>query len=481
MDAIEIPAEPEVEVRPVRAVVVPTAVRSAAPSEGPRDKPHPGWYRVVWRWHFYAGLLTTPFLLILATTGLIYIFSPEIERAFHRDRAYVAVPSDGMRRPMSQLLEAAVDGQTGWKVARITETQYADRSLLVALKATEGKAQQEVYVDPYTAQVLGRQDPETDSVRKFFRFILDLHRRLVLGTTGRVLVEICTCWGALLMATGVYLWWPRRKERVRGVWVPRLRAKPYVVLRDLHTVSAIYLLPVIGLIVTTGLFYSVVWGKGVFAVSTMANAGIAGLSAAEPVNKKVPGAKPLEFAQIEAVHRLARSAYPDRGLFVDVDGVAPSAVGVFAISDFNGATYGPALNNRLTIDVAASSIVTDIPLSENAGRWWHAWTYPLHVGSFWGPTTKVLWSLACLVLIALPITGTWMWWQRRPAGQSGFPRRVDAPWPWWLTTLVIVNCLFFPLAGVTVVLFMLIERGLGRFWRPRNPTQPAAPELPGAA
>ena len=26
-------------------------------------------YRAVWRWHFYAGLLVLPFLLVLAVTG----------------------------------------------------------------------------------------------------------------------------------------------------------------------------------------------------------------------------------------------------------------------------------------------------------------------------------------------------------------------------------------------------------------------------
>lgn len=26
-------------------------------------------YRAVWRWHFYAGLMTLPFLILLAVTG----------------------------------------------------------------------------------------------------------------------------------------------------------------------------------------------------------------------------------------------------------------------------------------------------------------------------------------------------------------------------------------------------------------------------
>jgi hypothetical protein len=28
-------------------------------------------YRTVWRWHFYAGWLVIPFMLVLATTGIV--------------------------------------------------------------------------------------------------------------------------------------------------------------------------------------------------------------------------------------------------------------------------------------------------------------------------------------------------------------------------------------------------------------------------
>ncbi|KAB0545250.1 PepSY domain-containing protein, partial [Pseudomonas argentinensis] len=29
-------------------------------------------YRMLWRWHFYAGLFVAPFLVVLAITGTIY-------------------------------------------------------------------------------------------------------------------------------------------------------------------------------------------------------------------------------------------------------------------------------------------------------------------------------------------------------------------------------------------------------------------------
>ncbi len=40
-------------------------------------------YRIVWRWHFYAGLIVMPVLLWLATTGALYLYKPEIERNWY--------------------------------------------------------------------------------------------------------------------------------------------------------------------------------------------------------------------------------------------------------------------------------------------------------------------------------------------------------------------------------------------------------------
>jgi uncharacterized iron-regulated membrane protein len=36
-------------------------------------------YRAIWRWHFYAGLFCIPFVTVLAVSGSIYLFKPQIE------------------------------------------------------------------------------------------------------------------------------------------------------------------------------------------------------------------------------------------------------------------------------------------------------------------------------------------------------------------------------------------------------------------
>ena len=39
-------------------------------------------YRAVWRWHFYAGLIVLPFMILIAVTGALYLFKDEINDAF---------------------------------------------------------------------------------------------------------------------------------------------------------------------------------------------------------------------------------------------------------------------------------------------------------------------------------------------------------------------------------------------------------------
>ena len=123
--------------------------------------------------------------------------------------------------------------------------------------AMAGEKFQYGYVDPYRGHYLGAIERGG-----FFDIVLKLHRTLFLGTTGRIVVELTTCWTIVLAATGIYLWWPRKANQLWGVWLPRLRRKPYVVLRDLHSVSGIYVAIVAIVISLTGLIYTYVWGRG---------------------------------------------------------------------------------------------------------------------------------------------------------------------------------------------------------------------------
>jgi uncharacterized iron-regulated membrane protein len=62
-------------------------------------------YTAMWRWHFYAGLLSIPICIFLGTTGAIYLFKPFVEPLLYHDLQTVTVGDSTLS--LTQQLEAA--------------------------------------------------------------------------------------------------------------------------------------------------------------------------------------------------------------------------------------------------------------------------------------------------------------------------------------------------------------------------------------
>jgi hypothetical protein len=180
--------------------------------------PVPGdrFYQTVWRWHFYAGLFVIPFMLILAVTGIIYLFKPQLDVALYRNWMFVQ-PSAVMLH-YSEQVQAARQVYPDATVSQFTPNVAGDRSAEVGL-TTADEQDLIVFVNPYTRQVLGSQD-EDNNLQAIVRTI---HGNLMLGTRGEYLVELAACWGLVLLISGLYLWLPRSRFSVFGTLIPRLR------------------------------------------------------------------------------------------------------------------------------------------------------------------------------------------------------------------------------------------------------------------
>src|ERR1700761_7957915 len=67
-------------------------------------------YRLIWRWHFYAGLFCLPFVLWLATTCMIYLFKPQLQPLLERRYAHV---TQAPAQPASVQVAAALRAVPG--------------------------------------------------------------------------------------------------------------------------------------------------------------------------------------------------------------------------------------------------------------------------------------------------------------------------------------------------------------------------------
>src|SRR3954465_13469862 len=72
-------------------------------------------YRVVWRWHFYAGMIISLPLIVVAATGALYIFKDEVEGVLHPGVLYVA-PAGGAARSERQLAAVRAAGGLEYRI-----------------------------------------------------------------------------------------------------------------------------------------------------------------------------------------------------------------------------------------------------------------------------------------------------------------------------------------------------------------------------
>ncbi len=210
-------------------------------------------YRAVWRWHFYAGLLVLPFIIWLAVTGAAFLYQDAIDRSVHH--GLKVVPVGDARLPAQQLV-AAAQGRHGGSVFVYTTPKRADASAEIGLVDAHG-VRQVVYVDPYRARVLGAL-PEHGTLSWTIR---RLHSLALVGPYARGLIEMAGGWAIVLVLTGVYLWWPRGRRG--GVISVRGKPKQRLFWRDLHAVTGAGVGAILLLLALTGMPWSWLWGAQV--------------------------------------------------------------------------------------------------------------------------------------------------------------------------------------------------------------------------
>ena len=219
--------------------------------ESPTDR----FYRTIWRWHFYAGLFVIPFMLVLATTGIVYLFKPQLDSVMYHHQMFVQ-PA-GVMSPYTHQLEAAHSVYPHAAISKFTPSVAANRSAEVEM-ITSDEQTLTVFVNPYTVQVLGERNEDHNLQANARR----LHSELMIGRVGDYLIELAACWGLVLLITGLYLWAPRSGFTVWGTFLPRLGSQnKRIFWRDLHTVPGFYASLLIGFLILTGLPWTGFWGE----------------------------------------------------------------------------------------------------------------------------------------------------------------------------------------------------------------------------
>lgn len=457
-------------------------------------------YRAVWRWHFYAGLLVLPFIAWLALTGAVYVYQKPIDRWVHHGLK-VVTPSAAGAVPVSTQL-AAVRTLTGGSVFRYTLPDRDDASAEIGVLEQDGR-RTSYYIDPGSGRVLGHL-PEKGT---FSGVVRRLHSLDVLGDYARALIEIAAGWAILLVLTGLYLWWPRGRKG--GVCSVRGRPAQRVFWRDLHAVTGAWAGGVLLFLALTGMPWSVFWGGQVNRLANGHDYGYpAGVRVDVPMSTQrlADTSTPswsLEQAQVPAsTPPPASHAHPvaaaDPTLHAGHGGGGlgdlspqPGAIGIdAAVARFNALGLAPGYSVALprgSGGVYTGSVYPEqlalqrvVHLDQYSGRplldMRHAdygplgrgleWGINVHLGQQYGTVNRVLLIAACLLVLVLCASGAVMWWKRRPAGGLGVPplppRRREVA---IVFAMLCIGGMIFPLVGASLLLVGLFDCVASGGWR----------------
>ncbi|MDR3472291.1 MAG: PepSY domain-containing protein [Devosia sp.] len=437
-------------------------------------------FAAVWRWHFIAGLLVLPVLVMMAITGGAYLFQPELDHLAYRRLEDVPARAAPMASPSVVIpkVEAALQG----RVLLITPPARPDRSVRLLVRVSSGETLT-AFADPYDGHFIG-----ATPFGGVMQLVRKIHSLQKFGFWASCLIEITAGWAIVLVGTGVFLWWPRGKTQ-GGVISVRGSPSRRVFWRDLHAVTGVFAAAVILFLAVTGMPWSMFWGAHVQQLATAANlyeppapAQVTPdwqMSATMPNMPHAPhGADPGVKAQMpwamETMNMPMSQDMPGMGP-IGVDraaaifrtlGLPPSAS--ISLPDGPKGAYVASLrpdrveDTRVVyLDQYSGKVLGDVGFKD----WGPAakaieWGIAVHQGQEYGPLNRYVMLAGCVSVVLLAVTSITMWWKRRPKGSLGVPPAPSEPRAArGLVAIMAIVGIIYPLVGASLVAALLVDRG----------------------
>jgi uncharacterized iron-regulated membrane protein len=468
-------------------------------------------WRSLWRIHFYSGMFALPFILLMSVTGLVILYTGPIEDLTRGDVLSVESRSGefaSFDEQAAAVQEAHPDASLG------DMTPPADPGRSTRFFVDDGSdAGLHVYVDPYTAEVLGDSTPgggvvglsnrlhgylNNDSVTVPLPAVAALWdggaimRDYVLGD---LVLEILGVWTLVLVGSGLYLFWPRRSRNSSGTkgerrllsvrWSAGGRAR----LRDLHGLAGLVMIPVMVLTIVSGMAWSTYWAEGFSSAAeklTPGNPAEATTSTSvtrgdlDRFGNQIPWstgdrAIPASYAPAATDGSLPDPvSLDDMVRIADEEGMLPGYTIAFPVNETDEA--GNPVNGSFTVYNSwprSTGEARDVFVDQFSGTTLDEqrvygsgsiavgmdYLVSTHMGTQLGLFSRIFMTLLCVLAIWSAISALAMFWKRRRPGTLGLPRRpAEVRLNWKVALAGVALGVVFPLWAAVALVVIAIDK-----------------------
>jgi sulfite reductase (NADPH) flavoprotein alpha-component len=359
--------------------------------------------KTLFQLHWFFGISAGLVLALMGITGATVSFEDEILRALNPSVLQVEKQLAGVLPPV-ELVEK-IEGASGKKVAMIWVETDSGNAARVSFTPPPGERRGEMrYFNPYTAEFMGHAVGED-----FFGFMLQLHRFLAMGDTGRQITGACTLILVFFCLSGLYLRWPRQWNSWRAWLTLDWKKKGRSFNWDLHSVAGTWCLVFYLLAALTGLSWSYEWY----------NKGLTQLLSDAPQNERVRGGRgpapsgPAPTADYAAMwSSIYSAAGPNLSAYnIRMPPVAGQPATVFYL--LNTSPHDRALN-QISLDPATGMVKRVDRYSDKSLKAQLLTSiYALHVGSYFGIVGRIILTLSALTMPLFFVTGWLLYLDRR--------------------------------------------------------------------
>ena len=376
---------------------------------GPLTKVFFVFKKVLFQLHWFFGISAGLVLALMGATGALYAFEGEIMTALNPEVLRVEVRESGILAPAE--LVSKIEAAAGQTVSGLWVDTQADSAARVFFTPKPGERRGPMrFFDPYSGELLAEP-----SGKAFFDLMLQLHRFLAMGETGKQITAASTLALVFFCLSGLYLRWPRQALNWRAWltldWAKKGRAFNW----DLHAVAGTWCLAFYLCASLTGLYWSYGWYRdGMTQLLSDAPAGQQGGKPGERRGR--PGDAPQGPPPSVDYHALWSSLQSAAGpqlvaWNLRLPPVARQPATVFYL--LKDAEHPRALN-QLTLDPLSGQVQRHERYADKPfGAQLLASVYALHVGEYFGLVGRILMALASLSMPLFAITGWLLYLDRR--------------------------------------------------------------------
>lgn len=405
---------------------------------------------LVWL-HRYVGLVMAAFIVLAGVTGAVLAWYHAFDAAINPQWLRVHTPSaDARPLPALVLRERVLARHPGAEVNFVPLTHTPGAPAVFFIVGPEDPAtgehlpieEDEVFVNPYTGQVLGgrRWGDITQGWSNLMPFIYRLHYQVALGAVGTTVFGVIALLWTLDCFIGAALTLPRapaaslpRKASWWRRWMPAWRLRwnqgRYKRWFDLHRAGGLWLWAWMFVFAWSSVAFNL---GGVYYPAMHAIAGTQEPPAA-PVVKPLPRDEPAMGwpAGLARGRELMAQVARDKG-FVVLNEERLS------YSPHRGSFHYRVRSNRdirdrrgitsIDFDAATGALLSRyVPTGESGGDTFTTWLLALHMADVWGQPFKLAVFLLGLASAGLSGTGVYIWWKKRAARRAAAARARASP------------------------------------------------------